>query len=75
MASRGSLKLPNIHVLIKQKSSSLPRNLACATWLVANLLYLVYSMTQSYCLLHVIKQNCFQKTFLKALFLITPLSL
>ena len=57
---------------IKEKSLSLPRNLALETfggllivfWTKVNLLYLLYSWAQRYCLLHLIKQNCLLKTFL-----------
>ena len=35
-----------------------------------NLLYLLYSTTQRCCLLHLIKQNCLLKTFLRTLILI-----
>ena len=60
------LKLPNLHVLLKQKSLSLPRNLVLRTFgellivssTKANLLYLFCSMAQRCCLLHLIKQNC-----------------
>ena len=48
------LKLPNLHMLLKQKSLSLPRNLALGTfcellivfWTKVNLLYLLYSTDQ-----------------------------
>ena len=48
------LKLPNLHMLLKQKSSSLPRNLALRTFgellivfsTKVNLLYLLYSIDQ-----------------------------
>ena len=73
------LKLPNLQILLKQKSPSLPRNLALGTsgkLLIvfstkANLLYLHYSTAQRCCLLHVIKQNCLLKTFLRTLILMT----
>ena len=39
-----------------------------------NLLYLLYSTAQRHCLLHLIKQNCLLKTFLKTLTLITQIS-
>ena len=52
-------------MLIKQKSSSLPRNLALGTFgellivfsTKVNLLYLLYSMAWRCCILHLIKQN------------------
>ena len=72
-----------MHMLIKQKSPSLPRNLAA--WTLGelpilfstkiNLLYLLYSTTRRCCLLHLIKQNCLLKTFLKTLILMTEVSL
>ena len=40
-----------------------------------NLLYLLYSMAQRGSLLHLIKQDCLLKTFLKTLILMTKLSL
>ena len=66
------LKLPNLHMLIKQKSPLLPRNVALVTsgeLLIAfstkvNLLYLLYSTGLRCCLLHLIKQNCLLKIFL-----------
>ena len=39
-----------------------------------NLLYLLYSITWRCCLLYLIKQNCFLKTFLRALILIAQVS-
>ena len=64
--AKGFLKLPNLHMLIKQKSPLLPRNLALVTsgeLLImfstkVNLLCLFYSTAQRYCLLHLAKQNC-----------------
>ena len=72
MVAKGFLKLPNLHMLIKQKSPLLPRNLALVTsgeLLIVfstkvNLLYLLYSTAWRCCLLHLIKQNCLLKTFL-----------
>ena len=60
------LKLPNLHMLIKQKSPLLPRNLALVTFrkllivfsTKVNLLYLLCSTAGRSCLLHLIKQNC-----------------
>ena len=40
-----------------------------------NLLYLLYSVTRRCCLLHLIKQNCMLKTFLKPPILMTHVSL
>ena len=77
------LKLPNLHMLLKQKSSSLPRNLSLATFdellivfsTKVNLLYLLYSTDGRCCLLHLIKQNRLLKTFLRTLILMTLVSL
>ena len=46
-------------------------------WRIAkvNLLYLLYSMVQRCCLLHLIKQNCLLKIFLRTLILMTWVSL
>ena len=79
IVAKGFLKLPNLHMLIKQKSPLLPRNLALVTsgeLLIVfstkvNLLYLLYSMGRRCCLLHLIKQNCLLQTFLKTLILMT----
>ena len=70
-------------MLLKQKSPSLPRNLALGTFdelLVVfstkvNLLYLLYSTDQRCCLLHQIKQNYLLKTFPRTLILISGISL
>ena len=59
------VKLPSLHMLIKRKSPSLPRNLALGALdelpilfsTMVNLLYLLYSSTRKCCLLHLIKQN------------------
>ena len=77
------MKLPNLHMLINQKSSSLSRNLALGIFAKSlkvfsrklNLLYLFYSTAWTCCLLHLTKQNCFLKTFLRTLILITHVSL
>ena len=76
-------KLLTLHMLIKQKSPLLPRNLPVRTFgeLVivfstkVNLLYLLYSMARRGCLLHLIKQNCLLKTFVRTLILMTLVSL
>ena len=76
-------KLSNFHLLLKQKSPSLTRNLAVSTFselLIGfsgkvNLPYLHYSAGQRCCLLHLIKQNCLLKTFLRTLIVITQVSL
>ena len=75
--------LPNLHLLIKQKSPSLPRNLALRTYgkllivfsTKVNLLYFLYSAACRCCLLLLIKQNCLLKTFLRTLILMTWVSL
>ena len=75
IVAKGFLKLPDLHMLVKQKSPSLPRNLALRTFgklpivfsTKVNLLYHLYSTVQRFCLLHLIKQNCLLKTFLKTL--------
>ena len=78
------LKLPNLHMLIKQKGTSLLRNLALRTFgklsLVfstkVNMLHLLYSIAHRCCLLHLIKQNCLLKIVLRTtLILITQVSL
>ena len=76
------LKLLNLHMLIKQKNPLLPRNLAVMTFgellivfsAKVNLLYFLYSTAQRCCLLHLIKQNCLLKTFLRTLTLMTHVS-
>ena len=76
------LKLPNLHMLIRQKSPSLPRNLALGTFgelpivfsTKVNLLYLLYSIAWR-CFLHLIKQNCLLKTFLRTQILMTQVYL
>ena len=70
--TKGFLMLPDLHIVLKQKSLSLPRNLALGTFgellivfsTKVNLLYLIYSIAQRCCLLHLIKENCFLKIFL-----------
>ena len=65
IATKGFLELPNLHMLIKQKSPSFPRNLALRTFgelpLVfltkVNLLYLLYSTAQRCCIMHLINQT------------------
>ena len=62
-------------MLTKQKSPSLPRNLALTIFgkllivssTKVNLLYLFFSMAPRGCLLHLIKQNRLLKTFLRTL--------
>ena len=68
---------------MKQNSPSLFRNLAVGTFgkllivfsTKANLLYLLCSVAQGCCFLHLIKQNCLLKTFLRTLILMPQLSL
>ena len=58
IVAKGFLKLPNLHMLIKQKNPSLPRNLVFGTFgklpivfsTKLNLLYLLCSMTWKSCL-------------------------
>ena len=77
------LEVPNLHMLIKQKSPSLPRNLALRTFgklLIVfstklNLQYFPHSTAWRCCLLHLMKQNCFLKIFLRTLILVTQESL
>ena len=77
------LKLRNLHMLIKQKSPFLPRNLALVTFgellivflTKVNLLYLLFSMAWRCCLLHLIKENCLLKTFLRIQIWMTHVSL
>ena len=80
---QGFLKLPNLHMLIKQISPLLPRNLALMIYgkllmvfsAKVNLLDLFYSTAQRCCLLHLMKQNCLLKTFQRTLILMTQVSL
>ena len=79
---KGFLKLPKLHVLMNLKSPSLPGNLALRTFYEllmlskkVNLLYSLYSMAQRCCLLHLIKQNCQLKTFIRTLILMACISL
>ena len=79
--AKGFLNVPSLHILIKQKHPSLPRNLALRTFgklpivfsTKVNLLYLLYSTARRCYLLHLIKQNCLLKTFLRSLILMTQL--
>ena len=80
---RRVLEATEVTYAIKQKSPSLPRNLALRTFgksLIVfstklDLLYLPYSTTQSCCLLHLIKQNCLLKTFPRTPILVAPVFL
>ena len=77
IVAKGFLKLPNL-LMLKNKRLSLSRNLVLTTFgklLVVfstevNLLYLLYLMDVSCCLLILLKQNCLLKTFLRTLILI-----
>ena len=83
IVGKGFLKLPNWHMLIKQNGLSLLRNMAIkilAKFLIVfstkvNLLYLLYSTVPEDLSLHLIKQNCLLKTFLRTLILMTQVSL
>ena len=83
LVAKGFLKLPNLHMLIKEKSPLLPRNLARVTFgellivfsAKVNLLYLLYSTARRRYLLHLIKQNCLLKFFLRTLIFMTQVSL
>ena len=78
-----ALEATKLHMLIKQKRPSLPRNLALRTFCEmpivlstkVNLLYLLYSTTWRCCLLHLIRLNCLIKTFLRTIILIIQISL
>ena len=73
--AKGFLNLPNVHMLLKQKSPSLPRNLTLGTFgellivfsTKVNLLYLHCSTDRGCCLLHLIKQKYLLKTFPRTL--------
>ena len=75
------IEAANLHILIKQKSASFPRSFTFGAFsklpivFSTNLLYLFFSTAWRCCLLHLIKQNCLQKTFLRILILITHVSL
>ena len=74
--------MPNLHVLIIQRSLLLPRNLALVTFgkllivfsTKVNLVYLLHSKAWKCCLLHLINQNCLLKAFLRTLTLMTQVS-
>ena len=69
-------------MLIKQKNPSLSINLVLRNFgelpivfsTKVNLLYLLFSMAQSCCLLHLINRNYLLKNFLKTLILMTQVS-
>ena len=65
------LEAAKLHMLVKQKTPSLPRNLALGIGNLlivfltkVNLLYLIYSLTQRHCILHSVsdKAKLFAKT-------------
>ena len=62
-------------MLIKQKSLRTFGRLPLVFSTKVNLLYLLCSVDQRRCFLHLIKQNCLPKTFLRTLILMTQLSL
>ena len=77
------LRLPNLHTLIEQMSLSISRNVALVNFgkllivfsTTVNVLCFPYSAAQSYCLLHLTKQNILLKTFLRTLILMILLSI
>ena len=83
IVAKGFLKLPNLHMLLKQRNLSLPSNLVLRTFgklltvfsTKVNLLYLLYSTAQRCCLLLLTKQNCLLNTCLRTLILMTQVSL
>ena len=64
IVAKGFLKLPDSHMLIKQKILSLPKNLAVGTFVKLLLVfttkvilpYLLYSKAQRYCIMHLISK-------------------
>ena len=76
------LKVVKLAYANKTKSPSFPRNLTLTTFgellivflTKVNLLYLLYSMAQRHCFLHLIKQGYLLKTFLGTLILMTWIS-
>ena len=80
--AKGFLKLSNSLMLMKQKSVSLPRNLANITFgellimfsTMLSMLYLFYLMALRCCLLQLINQYCFLITFLRTLILMSQIS-
>ena len=84
IVAKGFLKLPNLHMIIKQNIASLSRNLTLGTFGKLPMLnkgkstssqYLLYLTAQKYCLLHLMKQNYLLKTFLRTIILMTQVSL
>ena len=73
IVGKGFLKLPNWHMLIKQNEILAKFLIVFST--KVNLLYLLYSTVPEDLSLHLIKQNCLLKTFLRTLILMTQLSL
>ena len=76
---KGVLEAAELVYATKKRSPSLPRNLAVKTLsellivfsTKVNLLYLPYSADRRRCLLHLIKQTCLLKIFLRILILMT----
>ena len=83
LVEKGFLKLPNMHMLIKQKSPSHPRNFVLGIFVElpaefstkVNMLYLLYSMGWKCRFLHLLKQNCLLNTFLRILILMAQVSI
>ena len=76
---KGFVKLPNLHTLLKQKSSSLSRNLALGAFGKLVIVFLTEvnllgGVVQRCCLLHLTKQVVL-KTFLRTLIFMTSVSL
>ena len=82
IVATGVLKLPSLHMQIKQKSPLLPRILSLGTFGKLSMLFstkvdlldILYSTPRRCYLLHLIKQSCFVKTFLRTLILMTQVS-
>ena len=76
---KGVLEAVKLPYSNKTKETITSKNLALRTFgkmlilfsAKVNLLYLFFSTTQRCCLLHLIKQNCLLKTFLRTLILMT----
>ena len=82
IVAKGFLRLPNFHMLIKKQSITFKKvgfgtleKLLVVFSTNINLLYILYSTTWRCCLLHLIKQNCLLKAFLRTLSLMTWMSL
>ena len=82
IVAKGSLKLPDLVLLIKQKTLSFSSLGSCHFWWIANsvlntskLWYLLYIIIMRCCLLYLIKQNWLLKTFQRTLILKTQVTL